>query len=195
MRCVPRTTKFSGICANNSHALVDILPVALVECLLVGHGLSKPDRNSPGHPGYADPQDAAMGAAARPRNRPGDPRQIRGSGPRGTWLFVPGAPSAGAARLDYLRVESFGNESKGQILSPHPSRAETASGRTEQVETAGEDDRTDYEAGVGERMRDDELDEELRDDLEREIEELQRSGMSRAEAENSAHRAFGNLTL
>jgi len=44
-------------------------------------------------------------------------------------------------------------------------------------------------------MRDDELDEELRDDLERETEELQCSGMSRAEAENSAHRAFGNLTL
>ena len=34
-------------------------------------------------------------------------------------------------------------------------------------------------------MRDDELDEELRDDLEREIEELQRSGMSRAEAEKN----------
>lgn len=43
-------------------------------------------------------------------------------------------------------------------------------------------------------MRDDELDEELRD-LEREIEDLQRSGMSRAEAEASARRAFGNLTL
>jgi predicted permease len=44
-------------------------------------------------------------------------------------------------------------------------------------------------------MRDDELDEELRADLEMEIEERAGSGMSRAEAEASARRAFGNLTL
>src|SRR5260221_12615765 len=44
-------------------------------------------------------------------------------------------------------------------------------------------------------MRDDELDEELRTDLEMDIEERMQSGMNRAEAEGSARRAFGNLTL
>ena len=44
-------------------------------------------------------------------------------------------------------------------------------------------------------MRDDELDEELQADLDMEIEERMRSGMSRAEAAASARRAFGNLTL
>jgi len=43
-------------------------------------------------------------------------------------------------------------------------------------------------------MRDDELDEELRGDLEMEIEERVASGMSRADAESSARRAFGRLT-
>jgi predicted permease len=43
-------------------------------------------------------------------------------------------------------------------------------------------------------MRDDELDEELRGDLEMEIEERVESGMSRADAESSARRAFGRLT-
>jgi predicted permease len=44
-------------------------------------------------------------------------------------------------------------------------------------------------------MRDHELDEELRTDLEMDIEERMQSGMSRAEAEAAARRAFGNLTL
>ncbi len=44
-------------------------------------------------------------------------------------------------------------------------------------------------------MRDDELDEELRADLNMEIEERMRSGMTRAEAEASARREFGNITL
>ncbi len=43
-------------------------------------------------------------------------------------------------------------------------------------------------------MRDDELDEELRADLEMEIEDRVQSGMSRAEAESSARRAIGSLT-
>src|SRR5690348_240333 len=44
-------------------------------------------------------------------------------------------------------------------------------------------------------MRDDELDEELSADLEIEIEERMRGGMSRAEAQAAARRAFGNVTL
>jgi putative ABC transport system permease protein len=44
-------------------------------------------------------------------------------------------------------------------------------------------------------MRDDELDEELRADFEIEIEQLMRTGMTRAEAEASARRSFGNVTL
>ena len=44
-------------------------------------------------------------------------------------------------------------------------------------------------------MRDDELDEEVRDHIKRETEELERSGMSRQEAEACARRAFGNVTL
>jgi len=44
-------------------------------------------------------------------------------------------------------------------------------------------------------MRDDELDEELRADLEMEIAERMREGLSRAEAEQRARQALGNLTL
>jgi putative ABC transport system permease protein len=44
-------------------------------------------------------------------------------------------------------------------------------------------------------MRDEELDEELRADLEMEIEERIRQGMSPADAEASARREFGSLTL
>lgn len=44
-------------------------------------------------------------------------------------------------------------------------------------------------------MRDDDLDEELRSNLEMEIEERMRSGMSRPEAEARARRDFGNFTL
>jgi putative ABC transport system permease protein len=44
-------------------------------------------------------------------------------------------------------------------------------------------------------MRDDELDEELRADLEMEIEERVQSGMGRADAESSARAAFGSLAL
>src|ERR1700676_5026543 len=43
--------------------------------------------------------------------------------------------------------------------------------------------------------RDDELDQELQTHLELEIEEQMSAGMSRADAEAAARRAFGNLTL
>jgi predicted permease len=44
-------------------------------------------------------------------------------------------------------------------------------------------------------MREDDLDEELRADLDMEIEERRQSGMSRADAEASARRDFGSLTV
>src|SRR5258707_2104866 len=44
-------------------------------------------------------------------------------------------------------------------------------------------------------MREHELDEELQTDLEMDSEERMQSGMSRADAEASARRVFGNLTL
>src|SRR5690348_12505438 len=44
-------------------------------------------------------------------------------------------------------------------------------------------------------MRDDELDEELHAGLELEIAERMRDGLSRAEAEQQARQAFGNLAL
>jgi len=44
-------------------------------------------------------------------------------------------------------------------------------------------------------MRDRELDEELQTALDMDIEERMQAGMSRADAEAAARRAFGNLTL
>src|SRR5690348_13883203 len=83
-----------------------------------GESLPEPYRAAAGDAGPADPADAAVGSAARLRDKPGHSGELRRPPAGRHRLAVSRAASPGAAKVDRSGLEGFGQQTARARVSP-----------------------------------------------------------------------------
>src|SRR5262245_28882311 len=91
--------------------------------------LPEPDRAAAGNARYADIAHTAVGAAARPRDWPGDSLRFGGATAGRTRISLPGVAPSGKTGLDHIRLEHHREQTARQILPADPRRKKAACAR------------------------------------------------------------------
>src|SRR5688572_13782843 len=110
---------------------------------------ARPRRSPAGNARHADPADAALRPATRPRDWCCDSRQLRGRAEHRPRIAVPGAPPARETGPDRCTVEAHGEQAAREILPPDTGRPATSRGGADALECADAGDR----ACAGSRLR------------------------------------------
>ena len=125
-------------------------------------------RAPPGHSRHAHPSDPAVGTAARPWHRPGDPRAVRRPAQSRNRLAVSRAAPAREARLAEGRVGRERGQPAGEVLPADGGGKGPAVARARSVVAARRRDRTRHESG-GRRARSSAMRARHQNDLDDEI--------------------------
>src|SRR5208337_2944940 len=170
--------------------------------------LSKSDRVTARHAGYAHPPDVAMGCPARIRDQPVYSLALgRGATGRDR-LALPGTPSSRDAGLGELRVEADRKQPARQVLLPDGCWQETVIVRAGPLGANCQRHRGNYEScargGTAmslwgwlfhRRQREADLEEEIQAHLRMAAQERMGQGEAAEQARTSAVREFGNVAL
>src|ERR1043166_7643309 len=155
-------------------------------------------RSAAGHAGPADPPDADLRPAARPRDRPRHQTHLRRRVPRRARRPLPGAPAPGAAALDHRQVGRLLEQPARALLRADSGRPQAAREGNQQVEASGDRDRACARRGglavFGRKRPPDDFAEEIEVHLQLEADRLREEGLGVEEARLAARRAYGNVT-